>query len=133
MIFYLGLLEPFYQRLSECHLVSKRSKSEKVKLWKIWKNKNIVKCFSIIKTGRFKSITRIRWKDENSFHQTTVKKVICSLNYYLGRAVLHPFLDEKSFLITKVKVVGVAKQHDLREKSFTKLYFIKLNKQRKIR
>lgn len=27
---------------------------------------------------------------ENNFHQATVKKVICSLNYSLGRAVLHP-------------------------------------------
>lgn len=55
---------------------------------------------------------------ETNFHQTTVKKVICSLNYSLGRAVLHPILDKK--ILVDHKGQG------------TKFYFIKLNKQRKI-
>lgn len=59
---------------------------------------------------------------KNNFHQTTVKKFICSFNYSLGRAVLHPILGEKSWLITKFKVVGIAKQRDLRQKCFTKFY-----------
>lgn len=69
--------------------------------------------FSIIKTGRFKALQEFL---ENNFHQTTVNKVICSLNYSFGKAVLHPtyllyvLLDEKSLLITKAKVAGKAQK-----------------------